>query len=280
MNKRLGQHFLKSARALDVIVNALQITEGDTIIEIGPGHGELTKRLCASRAEKIIAIEKDPLLAQFLSTKFSISHFQFSIMKGDALKILPALTDQLTATSYKIVGNIPYYITGYLFRTIGALAHKPSHAVCMIQKEVAERLCAIPSRIHPARSKTRTASATSNGMNRLAASVQIWAEPKIIMALAPDNFDPPPTVDSAIVALSIRNNALSIKELEMYYRMVNILFRQPRKTIMNNLSFGLPYIPKERLPALLAGANINLTARPHHLSVEKIQELSLRILKI
>lgn len=259
MNKRLGQHFLQNAIALDVIINALQITEGDTIIEIGPGHGELTNVLArriahsAHSHERLIAIEKDPEFARVLKNSFS----NIEIIEGDVLKILPALcASRFAICPWKLVGNIPYYITGYLFRTIGELAHKPNRAVFTIQKEVAERVCETPPR-----------------MNRLAASVQIWAEPNIIMTLAPDNFDPPPTVDSAIIVLNMRNNALSIKEWKIYYRMVRILFRQPRKTIMNNLSLGLPDMSKEKLLALLAGADLNPTARPHNLSIAKIKEL-------
>lgn len=257
--KRLGQHFLKNQRALNAIIGALHITAGDTIIEIGPGHGELTEHLLASPAEKIIAIEKDPVLAKILESRIENHALgkKVTIILGDALTELPILNSKCIVRNSKLVGNIPYYITGYLFRIIGELAYKPSRAVFIIQKEVAERLCAVPPR-----------------MNRLAASVQIWARPKIIMTLSPDNFDPPPKVNSAIISMDIRKHVLGIRALDTYYRMVNILFRQPRKTIINNLSFSLPTLPKDRLRRALTHIPIAFTARPQHLSVKKIKELS------
>lgn len=257
--KRLGQYFLKNTQALHAIINALHITAEDTIIEIGPGHGELTRHLLASPAQKIIAIEKDSELAAYMRTQFSIINSQFSIIEGDALKILPALCDlRFALCPWKLVGNIPYYITGFLFRIIGELEHKPSRAVFMIQKEVAERVCEAPPR-----------------MNKLAASVQIWAEPTIIMTLPPSDFDPPPKVDSAIITLGARLQALGARKLLLYYRMVNILFRQPRKTIINNLIFGLPKTSKEKILAALAETRIAPTARPQNLSVQHIRQISL-----
>lgn len=268
MGRKLGQHFLKNQHALDVMVNALQITKGDTIIEIGPGHGELTGRLLASPANHIIAIEKDPMLAETLESRMKNYALgkRLTIITGDACTELPAIHLPFTTHHSKLAGNIPYYITGYLFRTIGELRSKPSCAAFMVQKEVAERVCETPPR-----------------MNRLAASVQIWAEPKIIMILAPKDFEPAPKVDSAIIFLGVRKGGLGFEELGSrklgaYYRMVNILFRQPRKTIINNLSFSLPYISKEKLLGMLADTDTTPTARPHNLSIEKIQELSTKLL--
>ena len=169
---KLGQHFLKNKTKLRKIVEALELKDGDVVIEIGPGHGELTDELrSANHKLKIIAIEKDEELAESLKEKFK-NNKNIKIIEGDALKLLPQLTDdqrltiydkRLTTDNYKIAGNIPYYITGYLFRILGELENKPSLIVLLIQKEVAERVCARPPK-----------------MSLLAASVQFWAEPKII----------------------------------------------------------------------------------------------------
>ena len=133
------------------------------IIEIGPGHGELTRLLqSADPSAPIVAIERDHLLAEKLRSE---PRGNLRIEEGDALALLPSLTESepFKGADYKIVGNIPYYITGHLFRIIGDLEHKPTRCVFMVQKEVALRLCAAPP-----------------DMNRLAASVQFWANATII----------------------------------------------------------------------------------------------------
>lgn len=255
MNNYLGQHFLVNETALKKIIDGLAIQLGDTVVEIGPGHGELTDLLLASPAARIIAIEKDAALAQELNKR--VSSVRFKLIEGDALVALPKIISTLIPNPYALAGNIPYYITGHLFRIIGELEHKPARIALTIQKEVAERICALPPR-----------------MNRLAATVQIWGEPKIIAVLKPDNFNPPPAVDSAIIMLGVRDKGLGINELNEYCRMAHILFQQPRKTIINNLIAGFPETPKEKLLALLANADINPTDRPQNLSVEKIKILS------
>lgn len=257
MNNFLGQHFLKNKSVLRTIAEALDIHAGDTVIEIGPGHGELTDYLLASPAEKIIAIEKDEALAQALRKR--VSSARFNIVTGDALTELPNIALSPTSHPYTLTGSIPYYITGHLFRTIGKLEHKPTRIVFTIQKEVAERVCALPPR-----------------MNRLAATVRIWGEPEIIAILKPGNFNPPPAVDSAIIILGVRDKGLESSELENYYRTVRALFAQPRKTIINNLTAEFPNIPKEKLLGLLADQNINPAARPQNLSIEKIKMISLK----
>lgn len=256
MNNFLGQHFLANPTALKKIIDALAVAAGDTVVEIGPGHGELTDLLLASPAAHIIAIEKDAELAQALRER--VSSVKFKIITGDALNELPKIASSLAPNPYSIVGNIPYYITGHLFRVIGELEHKPTRVVFTIQKEVAERICSLPPR-----------------MNRLAASVQIWGKPEIIAVLKPGNFNPPPAVDSAIIQLLVKSEKLTVNELKNYYAAVRALFAQPRKTIINNLAAGFPGIPKEKLLALLVGQNINPGDRPQNLSIEQIKQLSL-----
>lgn len=260
MARKLGQHFLKNQHALETMVNALQITRGDTIIEIGSGHGELTERLLRSPANHIIAIEKDPILAEMLASRIKnhILGKKLTIIQGDARTELPLLHSKFKIHHAKLAGNIPYYITGYLFRMMGELSGMPSRAVFTIQKEVAERVCETPPR-----------------MNRLAASVQIWAEPKIIMTLAPKDFEPAPKVDSAIIFLGVRKGGLASGGLDAYYRMVNILFRQPRKTIINNCIAGFSETPKEKLLEAFTSAGITSADRPGTLSTAAIQKLTI-----
>lgn len=259
MPEYLGQHFLKNKEKLQKIVDALELKNNDIVIEIGPGHGELTEELRIKNYElgiRIIAIEKDGELTDKLKEKFSQDK-NIEIIQGDALKILP----ELKANNYKIVGNIPYYITGYLFRILGELEQKPSLIVLLIQKEVAERICVEPPK-----------------MNLLAASVQIWAEPKIIDYVLRKDFLPQPKVDSAIIKLAIKVQPLAIREnTEKYYQFIKIIFKQPRKTIVNNLVSSIKYqvlgVKKEEIVKKLQEIGMGTNARPQNLSIEQIKKL-------
>lgn len=253
--KSLGQHFLKNAKALAAIAESLAIPENATVIEVGPGHGELTDLLVASPAGKIIAIEKDRVLAATLKEKYAGNAGRITVMEGDALMDLVPAAEKLD-TPYCVAGNIPYYITGYLLRIVGDMARKPVRTVFTIQKEVAERICAAPPR-----------------MNRLAACVQAWGTPRIVMKLGPGDFDPPPAIDSAIIEITAKNDAPAGETLARYYETAGLLFQQPRKTILNNLADGFA-IPKENALSILIKAGFAGTERPENLTVETIIKIS------
>ena len=295
MPRYLGQHFLINRNKIKHAVEAMEIVEGDVIIEIGPGHGELTgeiiKQFKNKKIEKfkIFLIEKDKKLADDLKEKFK-SDENIEIIEGDVLKILPDLCFKFQASSFKIVGNIPYYITGYLFRIIGELENKPSLIVFTIQKEVAERICALkPSYSHgririsrlphtrtsSVRDKLRGSERYSHAMNLLAASVQFWSEPKIISYVSKKDFRPAPKVDSAIIKLTPKTQNPKSKT---YYQFIKILFKQPRKTILNNLSAiskqRAVIIKKEEIVKKLQKFGINPTDRPQNLDIDQIIELS------
>ena len=276
MSRYLGQHFLINKDKIKKIVEALDLKEGDTVIEIGPGHGELTLLLARNfqfpiSNFRIITIEKDKKLVQILQKKFA-SDKNIRIIEGDALKILPKLTKsyKLKAKSYKIVGNIPYYITGYLLRVLAELERKPSLIVLTIQKEVAQRIIVL----RQAQGKPR--------MNLLAASVQFWAEPEIIDYVSRKDFQPAPEVDSAVIKMVVRP-ALPYREVPVlktsknysknYYRLIKILFKQPRKTILNNLTMTMT-MTKEGITKKLEKSGINPQDRPQNLDIKQIKELS------
>ncbi len=270
MPRRLGQHFLRNKAVLEKIVGLLELKPKDILIEIGAGHGELTELLVNQLLvfSKIIAVEKDEELAGFLKEKFSRDK-RIEIIEGDILKILPGLTKgykprlrrgfggQVKAKRFKVVGNIPYYLTGQLLRLIGELPNKPERIIFMLQKEVAERLVAEPPQ-----------------MNRLAASVQFWAASKIISYVSKNEFRPRPRVDSAIVSFTRLNLDYRRIDADKYYKTVRILFQQPRKTILNNLAAAFPKTTKRLILQKLSDIGINANDRPQNLSIGDIIKIA------
>ncbi len=254
MPRGLGQHFLKDRQALRKITAALEITPRDTVVEIGPGHGELTEHLAAMNPSKIIAVEKDKRLADLLRQKFQISNIE--VIEGDILKILPVLYSKLETRNSKLVGNIPYYITGHLLRKIGELERKPELIVFTVQREVAERIAAEPPR-----------------MNLLAASVRFWGKPEVAGFISKKIFRPPPKVDSAVLRIVPRKDKPSRKRAEEYYKLIRILFKQPRKTVLNNLREGFK-LPQKDVEKELQQLNIRSGLRPANLSMSDINKLA------
>jgi 16S rRNA (adenine1518-N6/adenine1519-N6)-dimethyltransferase len=253
--ERLGQHFLKDQKILRKITEALELKPGKEVLEIGPGHGELTEEV-VSRFKalgindyKLIAIEKDRDLAEYLKEKFAANE-NVEIIQGDALEVLPSLTSNPEHKNYLLTGNIPYYITGFLLRTIGSLNPKPGLAVLMVQKEVAERMTDNPPR-----------------MNRLAASIGFWAESKILFNVPRKSFTPPPQVDSSVVLFTPKPEK---GDGNAYYTLVRALFKQPRKTIWNNLRDS----NFENVDKALSEAGINPHDRPQNLTIQNIIDLA------
>ncbi len=280
MSKFLGQHFLKNKAAIERIVSAVAVQPGETIIEIGPGSGALTKPLAAVCTQKnacLIAIEKDRGLASSFKL-LAVSNKNFEILDGDILDILPELVEsyKLKANSYKLIGNIPYYITGALLRTIGELTVKPIKTVLMVQKEVAQRVCSAPPH-----------------MNLLAAATQFWAKPTLLFSLKPSDFDPPPEVESAVIEMSPVEqlrfatveqlnssktaqllNSSTESESAAYYRLIRIAFKQPRKLLMNNLLEGFPEQKRSQIASTLAQMGLPENIRAQDLSIALLQKLS------
>lgn len=256
MRQRLGQHFLTNRPVLRKIAQAVSGTGAGQVIEIGPGHGELTEELLRAPGSgngggergRLIAVERDPALAAALRQNFA---GRAEVVEGDVLKVLPDLTPSLLSP-FCICGNLPYYLTGHLLRLIGELPRRPAACVFTVQKEVAERMAARPPR-----------------MNRLAAAVQFWAEPKIIGFISRQDFSPPPEVDSATVLLKTRPD-LAVDPAR-YYRMLRVVFQQPRKTLANNLAvLGT----REEVASILRSAGVEGGLRPQDLAIGDIHNLA------
>lgn len=212
--KSLGQHFLHSAHYLGAVADAADIKKGDTVLEIGPGEGALTAVLLA-RGAKVLAIEKDARLIPLLTEKFKDKKFE--LIEGDALEIDLGVNG--AHSQYKVVGNIPYYITGALLRKFLSEQPQPSLVVFLMQKEVAERI---------ARSKKESI---------LSLAVKAYGEPKYIKTVPRGAFVPPPRVDSAILKIEniSRNNFAGAAHEARFFEIVKRGFGQKRKLLKSNL---------------------------------------------
>jgi 16S rRNA (adenine1518-N6/adenine1519-N6)-dimethyltransferase len=261
LQKSLGQHFLNNQKAVSDIVAAVGVAQDDVIIEIGPGAGAITKplaELCTKHGAQLFAIEKDTKLV--IDIQHSVPQLAGHVEHGDALEILPTLIAKLNPRSYKIVGNIPYYITGHLLRVIGELEHKPAKTVLMIQKEVAERV-----------------SSKAPHMNLLAAATQYWGDVNILFTLKPKDFTPPPEVSSAVISITLREK-LSTANLKLeassYYSFIKTAFKQPRKTLFNNLSEGFPEISRQKMGEIMSKNGLLPTLRAQDLDVSRLETLA------
>lgn len=244
--KSLGQNFLVNRGILDKVISAAEITEKDTILEIGSGTGILTEKL-AQEAGRVIAVEKDHRLVELLKKKFSTKSTNSAIaecvdiVEEDILKF-QSQDYGLKDSKYKIVGNIPYYITSHLFKTIFEEWPMPKLIVLMVQKEVAQRIMAKPPH-----------------MNLLALSVQFYSEPKIISYVSKGSFRPIPKVDSAIIRL-VSKNEKWIMDYEIrgkFFKLIKTAFAGKRKQLKNTI--GLEILKK---------AKIKPESRPEELSLE------------
>lgn len=248
-NKKLGQHWLKDAATLEAICEAANLTHDDTVLEIGPGLGDLTRQLI-KRAKSVVAVEMDGDLAADLAIQIVADNLL--IIRGD---ILEFDLSQLPA-AYKVVANIPYYLTSNLLRNLSESANPPLEMTLLVQKEVAERICAGPGQ-----------------MSLLAVSVQLYYRPKLGPVVAAELFTPPPKVDSQVVILQKRSKPLfSDVETKLFFRIVKTGFAGRRKKLRGSLSAGLR-ISKEQADGLLKAADIDGNHRAQELSLQNWHKL-------
>lgn len=243
--KKLGQNFLMNPEALSKIVAALEIKKGETIIEIGAGSGNLTLEILKV-ADQVITIEKDRKWIEELNVKFKAQKEKLKIIEADVRDVLPQITENLE--NYKIVGNIPYYLTGQLLRLIQELSNPPQLIVFTIQKEVAERIMEQAPK-----------------SNQLASIVNLWSNPNILFHLKPQDFTPAPKVSSSVIKLEVLPKSQRPKNEEQLINLIKAGFEQPRKTLMNNLSRKFS---KEKALEALEAFNLNEKTRPQELSKE------------
>lgn len=246
--KSLGQHWLEDEGALNAICEAAGVGQDDTVLEIGPGLGSLTE-LLVQKAREVIAVELDEELAGKLPEKIKAANLQVvsrNILEFD-LTELPA--------DYKIVANIPYYLTSKLIRSISETSNRPLVAALLVQKEVAERVAAEPG-----------------DMSLLSVSAQFYWEVGRDRVVEAKLFSPPPKVDSQILILKKRKRLLFDVDEKQFFRLVKAGFASRRKTLINSLSGGLR-ISKSRAGELLERAGIEPGLRPQSISLPRWFEL-------
>lgn len=252
-HKGLGQNFLQDPLALEEIVSAAEIQPTDTVLEIGPGLGSLTRYLAIS-AKEVVAVELDPNLLPPLKAVLA-PYSNVRLIQGDILKLSPQ--DLITERDYLVVANIPYYITSAVIRHLLETEVKPRRIVLTVQKEVAERISAKPG-----------------DMSLLALSVQVYGKPRIAARIPASAFFPAPKVDSAILCVDIYPASLIEPEfLNTFFKLIKAGFGQKRKTLRNSLSAGLHISPTNAVD-LLTRANINPQRRAESLSLAEWSQLA------
>ncbi len=271
--KSLGQNFLKSVGALQSIIKAGNITPNDTILEIGPGRGALTRKLLDTGAT-VVAIEKDreliPILGELFATE--IKKKKLILIEGDILSSMPKPSSQANFTeacpapplskllvssgfgntnySYKVIANIPYYITGEIIRLFLETEHQPEIIVFMVQKEVAERIVCRDGK-----------------ESVLSLSVKAYGTPKYIATVPRGAFTPSPKVDSAIVQIVLdKKQFMNKKQEEAFFKIVKIAFSAKRKKAFSNI---LPITEKTRLEKIFTQLGLDQNIRPERITLDQ-----------
>ncbi len=271
-NKLLGQIFLVDEKVLEKILAAAGLSKNDNVLEVGPGLGVLTEKL-AELAGQVIAVEKDKKLIEILKKQF-LKVKNVEIIQGDILKEIQnshptgdhPKGEKFKIQNYKLVANIPYYLTSHLIREFLESANPPNEMILMIQKEVAQRICAQPPH-----------------MSLLAVATQFYAIAEICAIVSKNSFWPKPKVDSAIIKITPYSSPLYKRgvrgDLEIppnlpllkggvnnFFRIVKAGFSQPRKQLINNLSRGLK-TDRAEIAAILKKIGLAPEQRAETLSV-------------
>ncbi len=243
-NKSLGQHWLTDRTILASIAEEAELTKDDTVLEIGPGLGTLTSELLR-RAGNVTAVEFDEALAAKLPAQFPGTNLE--VIHDDIVRYdLSALP-----TGYKVVANVPYYITSKIVEKLMSASHKPSVTVLLVQKEVAERIAAKPG-----------------DMSLLALGAQVYAEARLGVMVPREYFTPPPKVDSQVVILQTRTVPLVSADIEkLFWRVAHAGFANKRKMLRSSLAAGLA-MEKVDIEKLLERAGIRSDLRAEALSID------------
>ena len=255
--KSLGQHWLEDDASLEAMCDAAGLQPGDTVLEIGPGYGTLTEQLLA-KGTKVVALEFDESLVQQLAKRFRNNGDDFLLIQGD----IRTFDLSTVPYPYKVVANIPYYLTSNLIQLLSESTTPPSIATLLVQKEVAQRVAAAPG-----------------DMSILSITAQFYWEVSLGREVAAELFTPPPKVDSQILILKWRQTPIfESTEPKDFFRLVKAGVSQKRKTLLNSLSGGL-HLGREEAGRLLERAGIDPGARAQTLALEQWHQLYLTFQK-
>ncbi len=247
-DKQLGQHWLVDKPSLEAMCEAGKVSSGDEVLEIGPGLGALTE-LLLKRQANVTAVEYDKRLTKNLSKTFGLERFK--LVQGDILDFdLNSMS-----SGYKVVANIPYYLTSKLLRKLLESENKPSLIALLIQKEVAERIVAEPGQL-----------------SILGISAQFYCETEARELVPAEYFDPPPRVNSQIIQLKPREELLLNVNEAKFFRMIKAGFSEKRKKLINSLAGGFD-IDKEEARKLIISIELDENIRAQELSLENWQKL-------
>ena len=243
--KALGQHFLVGQHVVSTIIKASQIEPGDTIVEVGPGLGVVTREL-VQRSKRVIAVELDRELA--LALERELGDVALKVVHADAREV--DVRELTGGVPYKLVANLPYYAASPILRRFLESSHPPTRAVAMVQREVAKNMVAQPG-----------------AMSLVSVGVQLYGQPRIVGYVPPSAFYPRPKVTSAIVSIDVyQEPALELDDRQAFFKVVRAGFSTPRKQLRNALANGLA-VPQDEALRLLEKACIDPTRRPATLSL-------------
>lgn len=267
-NKSLGQNFLINNEVVSTIIESANISNKDLVIEIGPGLGTLTSRLL-EKAGKVICVELDDRMISILEDRFKLyDNFELihnDVLKVDLNKIIEENLENSNLKTAKIVANLPYYITTPIIMKLLEEKLNIETITVMIQKEVADRLVALPG--------TKNAGAITY-------SVYYYADAIKIIDVEKNSFIPEPNVTSTVIQLKIRKESLlQVENEELMFKIIKQAFMQRRKTLVNALSNLAIFNNKEEIIQLLKELNINEKVRGEALTIEQYAKITNRILK-
>ncbi|HCE86788.1 MAG TPA: ribosomal RNA small subunit methyltransferase A [Candidatus Jacksonbacteria bacterium] len=244
--KSLGQNFLIDKNNVEKIISSAHLDKNDTVLEVGAGLGALTYSL-GERAGHVVAYEIDSRLIPIL--KELVKEFRTMEVRNEDILKFQISNFKYQIFDYKLIGNLPYYITSRILRYFLSAEHKPKRVVVTIQKEIAERICAKPP-----------------NMSLLSASIQLHGEPKIVARISKNCFFPRPNVDSAVLAFDVRE--LKNFDEASFFTAIKAGFAHKRKLLIRNLERGLS-LSKEHLNNVFSAAGIAKNARAEQLGVEE-----------
>lgn len=256
--KSLGQNFLHDQSVITHIIDISDIHKGDCIIEVGPGDGALTQKLLDSGAE-VIALEIDQDLIGALERAFS--HYKnFTLLHEDIRRFnLPQYLRDRDIQTYKVVANLPYYITSSIIRFFLESEMQPTQMTLMVQKEVGERICAAPGE-----------------MSILSVSVQYFGCPEYMFSVPATSFDPVPKVESCVIRIREISRSQSDAQEKDFFRTVRGGYSARRKMLTNNIANSL-HIEKQCAEDLLVGIGIPVKARAQELTITQWKQLAHKL---